>query len=451
VRFLPFFLLLAVGLILGFLLAPFEEAAVRNHLLGFPNADPSLHRLRPLAIFGLCLVPSLGALWYGFASILDRYLFRRALGAFFLVTVAFLLLFILLDLQDSLSELTAGVKKFDDPLKFLGTYYVVQLSQIIVLLLPFTILLGLLYSLGQLSASREIIAFTQSGRGIVKLLTPLLVLGGLLSLVSFFLNFHLAPWAEGYRDALLDSAERDSNGASQASNVIHRNADDRRVWFIEHFPYDLAGTEPLRDVRITTRNEDGSLRDILSVPEANWQRESGVWEFSRPMRLLAQTEPTPEYEKDLPAVLTVSGWPETPSQLIQEGLDARYLGIPSLIDWLNHNTNNKPKAAAAFETRLQYRWAQPVLCLVAVLLAAPLGISFSRRSRGGAVALAIMLSALMLFSAEVFLSFGDSGRIPAHFAAWATNGIFALLGLILIQRRLTGRPIFQTFRKCFGN
>jgi lipopolysaccharide export system permease protein len=451
VRFLPFLLLLIAGLAAGFLLAPFEEEAARNHLLGFPNADPGLHQLRPLAVFGLCLIPSLGALWYSFASILNRYLFRRSLSAFFLVTAAFLLLFVLLDLQDSLSELTAGFKKFDEPFKFLGTYYVVLLSQVIVLLLPFTILLGLLYSLGQLSASREIIAFTQSGRGIVKLLTPLLVLGGLLSLASFLLSFHLAPWAEGYRDALLDSAERDSDAASQATNVIHRNAEDRRVWLIEHFPYDLAGTAPLRDVRISTLNADGSLRDILSVPEARWHRKSGDWHFSRPRRLRTQSEPTPDYEADLPPVLTVSGWPETPSRLIQEGLDPRYLGIPSLLDWLRNNADDKHQASPAFRTRLQYRWAQPLLCLVAVLLAAPLGISFSRRGRGGTVAVAIILSALMLFSAEVFLSFGDSGRIPATFAAWATNGLFGLLGLILIQRRLTGRPIFQTLRKCFAN
>lgn len=483
-KLLPFLILLALGLAAGFLLAPFEQEAVRNHLLGFPDADPELQNLRPWAVYGVFLVPALGALYYAFASILDRYLFRRALGAFLLISTSFILLFVLLDLQDSLSDLSAGFRNFESPFLFLGTYYTVLLSQITVLLLPFTILLALLYSLGQLSASREIIAFTQTGRGITKLLRPLIVLGGLLSLTSFFLAFHLAPWSEGYREALLDSAKRRadvaealqaqnakdpsstdspsdqdptageglsaSEAASQASNVLFRNPANRRVWFIGRFPYDFAGNSPLLDVRISSRNEDGSLHDILTVPEARWDRENGNWQFSRPSRLLAQTNPTPEYEMDLPAVMTVTDWPETPSQLIQEGLDARYLGVPSLIDWLRQNGEKPPAVMAPFETQLQYRWAQPMLCLVAVLLAAPLGISFSRRGKGGTVALAVVLSGLMLFSAEVFLAFGDSGRLPAAVAAWATNSGFTLLALVLIQRRLTGRPIFQTFRRCSG-
>ena len=75
-RFLPFLTLLILGLAAGYFLAPFEQEAVRNYLIGFPNADEELHNLRPWAVYGLALVPALGALWYGFASILDRYLFR---------------------------------------------------------------------------------------------------------------------------------------------------------------------------------------------------------------------------------------------------------------------------------------------------------------------------------------------------------------------------------------
>lgn len=445
VRILPFFILLLLGLAAGYLLAPFEEESVRNYLIGFPNADERLHGLRPWAVRGLCLVPALGGLWYAFASILDRYLFRKTLTAFLITTFGFLLLFVLMDFQDSMSDLMSA----RDPARFLPTYYAVLLSQTIVLLLPFTILLGLLYSLGQLSSSREIIAFTQTGRGIFRLLRPLVVLGCLLSLLSFFLNFHLAPWAKGYREALLKSASEGET--SQASNVIHHTSGEKRLWFIGGFPYDLSGKSPLADVQISTRNEDGSLRDRLKSSRVSWNRETGDWSFWEPSRLQVQSEPTPDYDQALPNPLVFSGWTETPSQLIQDGLDARYLGIPGIRDWLENNSDQSTFMTRAFETQLAYRWAQPWLCLVTVLLAAPLGISFSRRGRGGTVALAIVLSALMLFCAEVFLAFGDSGQIPSIPAAWATNGIFLLVSLVLIQRRLKGRPIFQSLRRVCGS
>ncbi len=443
-RFLLFIILLFIGISAGIFLSPYEKVAAQEHLIGFPDADADLHGLRPWAVFALCLVPACGALWYAFASILDRYLFRKTFIAFFITTMTFISLILIMDFQNSMSDLLAA----PDPLKFLPAYYGVFLSQQLVFLLPFTILLGLLYSLGQLSASREIVAFTQTGRGIFRLLRPLVILGGLLSLMSFFLNFHLAPWAEGYRKALLQSV--DEGTTSQVTNVIHHNGDNNRLWFIGGFPYDLSGKKPLVDVEISTRNDNGTLKSRLKAPQANWDRETGQWHFHNATRLLVQTDPTPEFENNLPNPLTFSNWKETPSQLIQKGLDARFLGIPGLLDWLHQNPDRSTFKARSFVTQLHYRWAQPWLCLVTVLLAVPLGISFARRSRGGTVAVAVILSGLMLFCSEVFLALGDSGQIPSIPAAWGTNAIFAFVSLLLIQRRLAGRPIFQTLRKCLG-
>ena len=42
---------------------------------------------------------------------------------------------------------------------------------------------------------------------------------------------------------------------------------------------------------------------------------------------------------------------------------------------------------------------------------------------------------------------GESGYLPPAWAAWGTNIIATLVALILIQRRLVGRPIYQTLRK----
>jgi lipopolysaccharide export LptBFGC system permease protein LptF len=53
----------------------------------------------------------------------------------------------------------------------------------------------------------------------------------------------------------------------------------------------------------------------------------------------------------------------------------------------------------------------------------------------------------MLFLSNVFLSLGDSGLLPPVYAAWVPNAIFGALAIFLFQRRLAGRPIYQTLRK----
>ena len=98
-------------------------------------------------------------------------------------------------------------------------------------------------------------------------------------------------------------------------------------------------------------------------------------------------------------------------------------------------------------TQWHYRIAQPIICLITILLAAPLGIVFSRRGLGGGVSIALFLSAGMLFSSSFFLTFGEAGHMPPILAAWATNIVFALVAIYLFNRRITGRPIYESIKK----
>jgi len=82
-----------------------------------------------------------------------------------------------------------------------------------------------------------------------------------------------------------------------------------------------------------------------------------------------------------------------------------------------------------------------------VLLATPLAIHFSRRGAGGGVFLAVVLSALMLLVNTIVLAFGEAGTLRAVLAAWLPNAAFALLGIYLYRRRITGRPIYRSLRK----
>ena len=106
----------------------------------------------------------------------------------------------------------------------------------------------------------------------------------------------------------------------------------------------------------------------------------------------------------------------------------------------------------AYLTQWHYRWAQPWICLVVVLLSAPLGIAFTRRGTAGGVAIAAFLIGAMLLCSEAFLTLGDAGQITPLLAAWGTNLIFTIIALVLLWRRLQGRPIYQAIlsRTPFG-
>ena len=132
---------------------------------------------------------------------------------------------------------------------------------------------------------------------------------------------------------------------------------------------------------------------------------------------------------------------------MKPGLNEEHLGIPELKSWLQQYDGDQWAPRRAYLTQWHYRWAQPWICLVVVLLAAPLGIVFTRRGTAGGVAIAVFLSASMLLSAEIALSLGDAGILSPALAAWGTNLVFTTFALFLLYRRLRGRPIYQALKK----
>ena len=313
------------------------------------------------------------------------------------------------------------------------------------LLLPYSLLLSLLYSLGKLSTNREIIAMIQSGRGVVRITLPLLIAGLFCTVFTMGLNYHWAPSAEGQQDAILAAAG--GQQVNEATEVLYRNPAHRRLWKIGTFPLDYQKGAPLLDIEVTTTGEDGKLASRLFASSAVWDRYSNRWTFENPSIGKYRPGMPPTFKKqDQP--LIVDFWSETPWQLIKPGLAAQNLGIPDLNTWLKaYSRHDQFADPAPYRTQWHYRIALPFTCLVTVLLATPLAIHFSRRGAGGGVFLAVVLSALMLLLSTIVLAFGEAGTIPPALAAWLPNIAFTLLGAYLFRRRITGKPIYHTLRK----
>ena len=448
-RFLPTVLLAIAGAAVAGVLAPHEKSAVLDHLAGFPDSHAFAHYLRPAVLSAMCFIPAMIAMYYSLVRALDRYLIRQFLISFALCFGGLYGVWGILDLTENVSEF----QKSADPWSLVGRYYLITFAPVFVQMAPFGLLLALLHSLGKLSKAQEVVSMIQTGRGIARLILPLAVIGFFASLACLGFNYQWAPWAQEYKDTLLDEA--DSDASNKAVNVPFYHKGSGRFWLVGVFPYNYNIGEPLRNIVIRTTDENRMPNWRLEAEEAHWNRESGEWTFHgvRIANLDAAIDPNstkPPFENPEGPVV-FNDWPETPWRLIKPGLEAEHLGIPDLYSWILSNRNTEWINKERFLTQWHYRWAQPAICLAIVLLAAPLGISFSRRGAGGGVVLAIFLSAGMMFSSTVFLSLGESSKIPPIWAAWGTNLCAFIVAIILIQRRLVGRPIFQTLKKLLPN
>ncbi len=428
-----------LGVLLCVLIVPREIQSVNEHILGFPDTDIPGHQLRPWLLGILCMLPAIGAWMYFSAGRLDRYMTKQFLSSFGLCMGGLMAVLLLTDLQNRISDFNDA----SHPAQLIAAYYSIFIPAMVVFVLPYVLLLSLLYCLGKMSRHQEIVAMIQTGRGVLRIVAPLLIIGIFSSIVCLIFNYHWGPWAEGHKKQILSLAK---NGeADAARSVLYRDSKSRRVWLVGSFPYQFEKTGELKNVTVSTFNENHYPTSKLEAQKAVWSRTNKEWTFSGIKLIDLQSVPVPTLIKSSDTI--TRDWQETPWQIVKPGLDPINQGVPELNSWLKANKDVTWVNRLPYLTQWHYRFAQPFICLVTVLLAAPLGIVFSRRTTSGGVSIALFLSAGMLFASSFFLTFGEAGHLPPMLAAWATNIIFALVAIYLFHRRISGLPIYETLKK----
>lgn len=361
--------------------------------------------------------------------LLDRYILRHFLLAFFYCIAAFISIWFIFDISDNISTfLDSRVSR-----GLIAKYYLTQVPQILVILLPVALLLALLFCLGRLSRSNEIVSMLAAGVSVPRAIAPLLLVALLTTGLSTLLNYSLAPHADYAHKKLLEDPKSPRQKGLLAQ--IFRNRTDNRTWFIQQFK---PGENEFRTVHIVQQDANDNIVTNYIATSALYHAETKAWEL-KDVKVVHYDEPGNITKSEVLGSMTITDWSETPFRLSSANLRAEYLSVPELRDYLTFNSDFPETLLAPFATHLKYRMALPWTCLVIAFIAAPLGIGYSRRGLLSSVATAIILVFSMNFVTHLFLALGEGARIPALAAAWTPNILFGALGLALLYYRATNR------------
>jgi lipopolysaccharide export system permease protein len=362
---------------------------------------------------------------------LDRYVVRYFLQAYFYCIAGFVSIWFIFDVSDNISTfLEQRISRL-----LILQYYLTQVPEILVVLLPVALLLALLFTLGRLSRSNEIVSMLTAGVSLPRILAPLLTIALLTTAASTALNYSLAPHGEYARKRLLeDPASRRQQLGLTAQ--IFRNRTDNRTWFIQQF---FPGENKFNTVHIVQQDANDNIVIAYIATTAFYHPERHAWEF-RQMKIVHYDEAGNIIETQ-PYVdsLTITDWSETPFRLSSANVRAEHLSVPELRDYLEYNSDFPVTLLAPFATHLQYRLALPWACAVVGLIAGSLGVGYSRRGVLSNVAAALLLIFAMNFAMHLFLALGEGSRIPTWAAAWIPNAVFGTIGFVLLYYRSTNR------------
>lgn len=383
------------------------------------------------------------ALLYFRLSLMDRYVVHNFLSPFSFCLFSFMAIWVIADFTDnggSFSGLSFGE---------ILTFYVVQIPFVILFVMPIAVLLSGLFAMSKMSKSNELISMIGSGRSVVRILVPLIVVGAYASLIGLAFKYEWAPASVGYKEAILETAERETwvkkHGQRLREDIwakrgwMHVNEHDKRSWFVGRVPFTLS--DDMGDVVVMQLDERDQPTTMWIAKRAKW-----VWDADPPKWILSGVRVYTYDENHIPRIeskgqVEMTSWSETPWKVLSSSQNPEYLGIPGLTMYLNANRELDDLSLASFRTNWWYIFSEPMSCLVLLLVAAPLGIVYSRRGAMGGVTGAIVIFALMYVMRGTFLAMGHSDRMSPFVAAWLTNILVGITGLVLLWLKARNREI----------
>lgn len=348
--------------------------------------------------------------------LLDRYLLREVLLAWGAVIIVLLAIMVATRFASFLSMAAKG----DLPRDLLMQVVALSSLRYLVILMPASLLLGIMLSLGRLYSDNEIAAMMGCGVGIGDLYRPFVLVAALLAAVTALLSFEIGPWAGRQADFLIKDAKR----------------------FVQYTPF-----EPARFKFVANGRAVFYTSDVDAAAGKLGQVFAQINAAAGPSFV---TAPSGKQSVD----------PATGERLVTLENGYRYQGTPgqAAFDVTRFSTltmrvspppfsyvNSQRKLESTSDlllsnnledrAELQWRIGAPLSVLVLALLAVPLSHLAPRQGRYSKIAfglLAYLIYANLLGIGQAWIT---KSQLAATFGLWWVHALMLVVTVLMIARR----------------
>ena len=367
-------------------------------------------------------------------KVLDRYLIKSFFKAAFLSIFLFLLVYLIIDVIEHLDDYIDNQASINMVLR----YYMYFFPFIIVQITPIAVLLGAMFSTGLMARRNELLALKSSGVSLYRIAQPMLLSGLLISVGIFFFADRIVPEANRQKMQIrYGEIEKNPNyGKEQVHNLIYLGEGGRIFKFRSYDPL----TKTAQTVRIQTVVEN-RLRNQLDCRRMYW--EDSVWVAVNGQ--LREFSPSGDFtgheiltDFDTLYLSEIMDSPERfeKEEIIRKGSD-KNLGFDMSVKDLSRLIKNR-RASAIETTReevfYQIKFSLPLSSFIIVLLAVPLASDPRRGSLAIGFAFSAGLTFFYILLFEIGRKLGTEGTVPPVIAAWGVNGVFFVVGIILMLK-----------------
>jgi LPS export ABC transporter permease LptG/LPS export ABC transporter permease LptF len=356
-----------------------------------------------------------------FPKILDLYICKHFLIFFFWSLIACGTLFVLFTLFDLLDDIIRN----RIPIDSIVEYFVFLTPQILMVVIPMSILLGILISFGILEKNSEITAIKAGGWSLYRVAIPIFLAAAAFCIGMFLLQDYILPYANERQDSLHNSIKGRPAQTSRLqrkwifgeSGRIYNYAyfDGNQDSFVDLNIYEIDWGS-IHILRRTHADRAGISSTGLWTLENGWIRD---YHPQAPSFRWIQNETANFPEK--------AGYFEKEIFQPKESSKKTYSELMKYISYLRKSGYN----AIELQVELYKKISFPLSCLVMTMLGLPFSFSMGKKGAFFGIGMSIAIAISYWGISGVFEAMGAYGLLIPILAAWAPNILFGAAGLVL--------------------
>lgn len=350
---------------------------------------------------------------------LDRYILVYFIAALLLVSISIGVLIIALNMIEEIQDFV----DHNVPIMDILTYYVYFSGWILKSFLPIFVLLAALISIGILARRNEILAMKASGISLYRIAAPLLVFTFLLSLGHIYYNEFIFAEANKRRVEMKEyTIKKRSRKMRTTVRNIYRQVN--KDFFYTIASYNTTKKEGY-EVRFY-RSQSDKLTDLitakrLAYTSQGWMLYDGI------TRLFTDSAESFEEFDSLSAAYIR----EQPSDFeipLGKPEDMSYYELRHYIKMMKRSGGPYMRELVDLRFKVSYPFSSFIIILICVPIA-------SNPKQGGlsvSFALGAGIALFYFVCIKVTQSLGHSEILHPDLAAWLMNGLFFIVGLIIM-------------------
>jgi len=356
-----------------------------------------------------------------YIKLLDRYIIKEITFPF----LASVIIISIILLGNYLFQLTDLIIVKNVPIHLVVELLLYNLPDIIVRTFPIAILFSTMTGIGRLNRENEITAFRMGGISLYRLIIPVLIVGIIISGLTFFFNEEIVPWANHKAKNIIRNTILKESMPNTQEEVFFRGPKGR-LFYVKEYNESEDKINNIIIYNIKENDQSETYPEVITaqmgvIKENIWELQDGIiHEYNKEGNIILESQFKQMKFEITEEMQQAYGNQKTTNEMSRKELAK--------------NIKLFRKSGISVNSLLvdyHLKLAQPFVAFIFVLIAVPLSLT-NKESKAVNITFTIIIIFAYYLILSVCRSLGRNEILPPLIAAWLPNTIFMILGLLIL-------------------